>query len=339
MRWFFLTLGVVLLAVLVRMCVFTVDPGEFVYVTQFGAHVATYDGGARESDAGLYFRLPWPIQSVQRLDRRLQQFDLPAIELLTREVQGKGVDKTLLVEAFVCWRIRGKDDNDLDAVDRFVRRLGTAERARDVLYRRVSSALSGQRRMDEFISTEADAGGKRKVEASLEALRDELVAGLREEAQKEYGIELVDVRLRRFSPPEQARNDIFNRIRAERGVKVEQYRSEGQTRAKNIRSDAEEQARKLLAEARAQEKILKGEAEAEADVIRSKAHAQDPEFYAFLKKLDQMQSILGDNKSLLLLSTHRPMFEMLFQPPRPGAMPQPGKGEEKSDKGVAGGKS
>ena len=80
MRWFTFTLCGVLLAVLVRMSLFTVDPTEFVYVTQFGAPVATYDGGARDSDAGLYFRLPWPIQSVQRLDRRLQNFDLPPIE-------------------------------------------------------------------------------------------------------------------------------------------------------------------------------------------------------------------------------------------------------------------
>ncbi len=100
MRVLYAILGGVALLVLVRMSVFTVDPTEFVYLTQFGAPVAIYDGGARDSDAGLHFRWPWPIQSLQRLDRRLQYFDLPATELLTHDAEGKGVDQTLTVEAY-----------------------------------------------------------------------------------------------------------------------------------------------------------------------------------------------------------------------------------------------
>src|SRR4051794_34040985 len=87
-----------------RACVFTVDPTEFAYMTEFGRHVATYDG-AQPEDAGLHFRWPWPIQAVQRLDRRLQYFDLLETELLTHDVEGKTVDKTLIVNVYVCWRI------------------------------------------------------------------------------------------------------------------------------------------------------------------------------------------------------------------------------------------
>ena len=83
---------------------FTVDRTEFVYLTQFGRHVATYDG-ADDDQAGLHFRLPWPIQSVQRLDRRLQYFDLPGAELLTRDAKRNTIDKTLTIDAYVCWRI------------------------------------------------------------------------------------------------------------------------------------------------------------------------------------------------------------------------------------------
>ncbi len=73
----------------------------------------------------------------------------------------------------------------------------------------------------------------------------------------------------------------------------------------------------MLAEARADEVRIKGQADADAMRIRNEAHRQDPEFYAFLKKMEKLQAILGDNKTVLLLSTNRPLFESLFQPPRP----------------------
>src|SRR5688572_1281332 len=91
-------------AVVAWLSLFTVDRSEFVYVTQFGRHVATYDG-ADEQQAGLHLKWPWPIQSVQRLDRRLQYFDLPGAELLTRDAKGNTIDKTLTLDAYVCWRI------------------------------------------------------------------------------------------------------------------------------------------------------------------------------------------------------------------------------------------
>src|SRR5919199_6934995 len=89
---------------LVRTSLFTVDRTEFVYLTQFGRPVATFDG-ADPGEAGLHVKWPSPIQSVQRLDRRLQYFDLPGAELLTRDVKGKTIDKTLTIDAYVCWRI------------------------------------------------------------------------------------------------------------------------------------------------------------------------------------------------------------------------------------------
>ncbi len=326
MRIFWLTLGVVVLLVVARMSVFTVDPTEFVYVTQFGAPVATYDGGAQDSDAGLHFRWPWPVQSVQRLDRRLQHFDLPATELLTHDPDGKTIDKTLTVEAYVCWRIVGKDA-DAGAVDRFIRRMGTPDRARTILGQRLNSqlgALVGQMRMDDLITTETEKG-EHRVDRTMESLRQRLMAGLQTQARDEYGVELVDVRLRRFNHPQQVRESIFARIKSERDRKAAYYASEGSKKAADIKTEADEKVRDLLAKARAQEKILKGQADTDADLIRNRAHSQDPEFYVFLKKMEKMQSILGENKALLLLSTHRPIFDLLFSPPvpngTPGAMP------------------
>src|SRR5438067_4817 len=82
------------------------DAAEYAYVTQFGRPVTVSDG---ETDAGLHWKLPWPMQSAIRLDRRLQIFDLPTPELLTHDAAGRTIDRTLSVSAYVCWRIASVD--------------------------------------------------------------------------------------------------------------------------------------------------------------------------------------------------------------------------------------
>ena len=110
---------------IVPMCVFTVDRIEYVYLTQFGGAVATFMA-ARSEQAGLHFKWPWPIQSVQRLDRRLHYFDLPGAELLTRDPKRKTIDRTLTIDAYVCRRIA-----DSAGVDSFIRSVGTPAGASD----------------------------------------------------------------------------------------------------------------------------------------------------------------------------------------------------------------
>jgi modulator of FtsH protease HflC len=317
MRTFFVVIGLLALLIAARMSLYTVDAAEYAYVTQLGRHVATYDGSDTANGAGLHVGWPWPIQSVTRFDRRLQHFDLPGTELLTHDPEGKTIDKTLTVEAFVCWRIA-----DADGVNRFIVSMGTPERARTILGQRINSQLGaaiGKMRMEDLISTEpGKAPGTTLVDDTMNALQARLLAGLQKAVSKEYGIELVDIRLRRFNHPALVRGAIFDRIRSERQKKVAYYQSEGDKQARKIESMAEEKRRDLLAKSRFEEDKLKGEADTEAVRIRNQAHSQDPEFYAFLKTLEKLQSILGDNKTVLLLSTHREMFDLLFQPPRPG---------------------
>src|SRR5262249_47163344 len=136
MRTLFLVLVVLVLLLALTSSAFTVDRTEFVYVTRFGRPVATYDG---ETEAGLYFKWPWPVAAVQRLDHRLQGFDLPTAELLTHDARGQTIDKTVTVDAYVLWRIADKA-----GVDQFVRTVGTAERARDILRQPISSRLGAE---------------------------------------------------------------------------------------------------------------------------------------------------------------------------------------------------
>jgi len=319
MRYRLVLLGVLIVVALIALFgAFAVDRTEFVYVTQFGRLVAVYDGA---TDAGLHWRWPWPIQSVQRLDRRLQVFDLPEIELLTRDDKGETIDKTITVDAYVCWRIDGAD-----GVRHFIRALGTPERAQEVLGPQIISRIGAEisnMKMEDLIGVVAP----KEAHARMERLHDRLLGdisegpdhagNLRALAREVYGIDLVDVRLRRTSHPPEVRDAIFARIRSERARKVADYQGQGAVLATKIRSEAELEARNIITEAKAAEQEMKGKADAEADRIRNLAHSQDAEFYAFLKKLEEYQRILGDNKSVLLLSSHRDLFDLLFKPPRP----------------------
>lgn len=308
-------LVVLLIAIVaVRWSFFTVDASEYVYVTVFGRPVATYDGSDPQ-EAGLHVGWPWPIQAVQRIDRRTQLFDLPTTELLTHDPDGKTIDKTLSVEAYVLWKIA-----DRDGVDRFIKRLGSAERARSILGPRINSQLGaaiGQMRMDDLVSTDAGPAGTTRVDESMRKLRAGLLDSLSKQIRDEYGIELIDIRLRRFSHPAEVRASIFERIRSERGKKMTEYKAEGERLARNIESKAEAETRDLIARARFEEEAIKSKADTEALKLRNDAQSRDPEFYAFLKQMEKLQSILGDNRSTLLLSTHRSVFDLLFTPPRP----------------------
>jgi membrane protease subunit HflC len=316
MRWYFIPTLIILAAIGYSSC-FAVERTEYVYVTEFGRPVATLDG---ETEAGLHFKYPWPIQAIQRLDRRIQVFDLAGAELLTHDASGDTIDKTLTITAYVCWKIA-----DRAGVDRFIRTVGSAERAEAILSQRISGRLGaaiGRMKMEDLISVVSARAGEERMDQLSQRLLTSNDGGAENEglqasARADYGIELVEIRLRRFNYPPQVREAIFDRIRSERNRKVADYQSEGAQLAENIKSQSEADARVLLANARADEQRLKGEADAESDRIRNAAQSKDVGFYTFLKKLEEYQRILGDNKSMLLLSSHRGLFDLLFDPPQP----------------------
>jgi membrane protease subunit HflC len=306
-------------------CLYTVDRTEFVYLTQFGAHRRTFDG-ARDGDAGLHVKWPWPIESVQRLDRRLQYFDLPGAELTTCDRDLNTIDKTLTIDAYVCWRIADGDDVGKH-VDKFVRTVGTAEGARALLSQRLSSelgALVADMEMKELVSTQLVPGEERRptVDARREKLRDDLLRQVKQ-SREEYGIDVVEVRLRRMNHPNSVRDEIFTRIRSDREKMAAHYTSVGDKEAANIRSASVKRITSLETRAKATAVRRRGQADAEADRIRGQAQQQDPEFYAFLKKLEAYKSMFGDNKTTLLLSTKRDLFDLFNNPP---GMKAPAKG-------------
>jgi membrane protease subunit HflC len=307
-QWLWLLLVPVALFVALTSA-FTVDASEYVYLTQFGRKVEIYDGG-EPSQAGLHWKLPWPVQAVQRLDRRLQTFELPAGEYLTKDPEGGTIDRTLTVDATVSWRIA-----DSEGADRFVRTVGSVDGAQRLLAQRIASELGaaiGDCEMEDLISTQA-----RRVSNKREVIHRRLKDSL-EGLQSDNGIEVVEVHIRRTSHPAAVREAIFDRIRTERAKKAAEYSGEGERLAADIRSKADREVAQMKADAEAKALQLKGEAEAQADKIRNEAMLADPQFYAFLRKLEDYQKMLGDGKSTLLLSTHREIFDLLYAPPTPG---------------------
>lgn len=313
MRTLVIVLGVLAAIAVAGASLFTVDRAEYVYLTRLGRHTATYDGATQ---AGLYVKWPWPIEAVQHLDRRLEVLDLPATEQLTRDPGGRTIDRTLTVEGFVSWRIA-----DAASVDRFIRTVGTPDRARLLLGQRISSQLSaeiGRMEISDFVS---DQPGQvaRQVGQLRDRLLHEFHAGAG--AAGDYGIEVVDVRLRRYNYPAEVRPAILERIRSEREKKKAEYESEATIKVGKINADSDREVRQIAAEAEARRKQIKGEADAEADRIRNQAFSKDSDFYVFLKKLEGYESILGNNRTVLLLSSHRELFDLLFSPPKPGGRP------------------
>jgi membrane protease subunit HflC len=341
-----LILVVLLLLLWGRTAFYAVDQAEYAFVTRFGERMVVHDGA---DAAGLHIKAPWPIDTVQRIDRRVQSFDLPAVESLTRDPANRTVDKTLAVDAYATWKVPTSE-----AADLFFRTVRTPEQARKILGPLVNSRLAAvisTLPIDDLIGVADVESGlaavtglpavlpsdvlfrsvdMKVIDDRAERVRRRLlgeeglsggiassVENVRARALGEYGIEIVDIRIRRFSYPEAVRGSIAERIRSERAKKVADYESEGRKKAADITTDADRAARTVEADARAKRTVIEGEANADAARIRASAYAKDREFYLFLESVRAFQSAIADTRDVLLLSTKHPLLAPLAGPPKP----------------------
>ena len=326
-RWLLFLAPVIILILLIS-CVLFVDQTEYVYVTEFGRHVATYDG---QTDAGLHFKAPWPIQSTLRLDRRLQVFDVPTQELLIRDHDDKaGTDKPLPLtfDVYVCWRIAEARGGD-DAVDRFIRSFGTLERAQSFLRSQIISRLKVEL-SDVLLAQLANTDdSKIRTEEMLQQVRtrpylrgtgvaEEEPLSLMQRAEH-VGIGIVDIRLRRFNHPVQVRDEIFAKIQADRKREAENYRLQGEELAAQIKAEGELEARRIRAEAEAEKTRLEGKARAESTRILNDAAKEAPEFYRIVKMLEGYKQMFGDDKTQLILSLDHPLLALFKDLPKMSA--------------------
>lgn len=255
---------------------FVVDETQMGVVTQFGRPVRNV------MDPGLYVKLP--IQSVTRFDARLQIYNPRPSELLTRD------KKNLVVDNYVAWRVKDPE-RFLTAVRDT---LGAERCLHDVIWARIRGAL-GNSDLSSIVSTEPG-------QVQLASIMGEVTAQARAEADRRYGIEVVDVGVRRVNLPEQNKQSVFERMRAERERIARQYRAEGEEEALKIRAQADREKSRILSEAYRDAERIRGSGDAEAIRVYAAAHGRDPAFYKMTRTLEAYRKFLNDRTTVILSS-------------------------------------
>lgn len=254
----------------VNLVTFTVNEVEQVIVTQFGEPVRVIDG------PGLYFKLPDPMQKTTRFERWLLDYDSTPEPIYTKD------KKILVLDNYARWRI-------IDPL-LFMRALRTKEeglaRLDDIIYSEVRKEL-GQHTLSEIVSE------------NREALMH-LVTQRSDEAARSYGIEVVDVRIKRADLPPENETAVFDRMRAERAREAKAYRSEGEEQALTIRAETDLSASQILAEAEEEAQRIRGAGDAEALRIYAAAYEGASKFYEFTRTLEAYEKALNENTHIVL---------------------------------------
>ena len=279
---------------------FTIDQAEQAIIVQFGAPV-----GDPIFDPGLHFKSPF-VQEVRRFDKRLLSWDGDPNQIPTRGEQFISVDTTAR------WRIA----DPLVFLQRVQNERGATLRLNDILDSVVRDKISSSdlveivRSKDWKISAEDLARAQVAAEEEEEILmqevvsgRGELVASILETAGgivPDFGIELIDIRIKRIDYVREVQERVFERMIAERQRIAEQFRSEGQGRAAEIDGETQMLLAQITSEAQREAEVIRGNADAEATRIYNEAFGADPEFYAFFRTLESYSESLGQGSTLIL---------------------------------------
>ncbi len=281
-------LGVLVVAWALYSTFFTVAETEFVLVTQFGRPVGTV------TEAGLHVK--WPYQSATYFDRRLRVYNPRPSEFLTRD------KKNLVIESYVLWQI--------DDPEAFVQTVGdevAAEmRLHDITWAGLAAAL-GNHDLDAIVSPDPE-----KLQA--QQMLDELTEQTGARALEQYGIRVADVRIKRLNLPEQNKQSVYARMRAERERIARQYRAEGEEQALRIRADADRQREETLSLAYKQAEQTKGEGDAEAARVYGRAYSRNPQFYKLVRTLEAYKKAL-DDQTTVILSSDSELLRLLTRGP------------------------
>jgi modulator of FtsH protease HflC len=238
-------------------------------VVQLGEPVRTVQ------EPGLYWKIPL-IQNVLYFDQRLLDYNASPREILTKDKQ------QLVVDNYSRWRIR----DPLQFYRTVRNEEGAQSRLDDIIYSNLRETL-GRHTLREIINEKR-------------ALLMEQVTKRSDEKAREYGIEVVDVVIKRADLPEKNELNVFNRMRTERERQAKKFRAEGDEEARKIRSESDKQVQILLAESRKRAEIIRGEGDALAVKIFADAYGRDPEFYQLVRTLEAYRKSLGEDTTVIL---------------------------------------
>ncbi len=307
MRGLFLA-GVILfiLFILVGSAAFVVDETEQVVITQFGKPV-----GDPIKEAGLHFRIPF-VQEANFFPKNLLEWDGEPGQMPT-------LDKTYIwVDTFARWRI----SNPLTFFETVNNEIAAQKKLDDIIdpatwnfitsHHLIEAVRNSDRKMD-IKEVGVDETYKELIVKPIGMGREKIARGIMEQANPklaQFGIELVDVRIKRINYVEEVRKAVYNRMIAERKQIAEKFRSEGRGESSKIAGDKEKELKKITSEAYKKAQEIKGKADAEATRIYAEAYNKDPEFYTFVKTLEIYGASL-DKEAWLMLSTKSDFFKYL----------------------------
>ena len=239
-------------------------------------------------EPGLHLKIPFA-DVIRKVDRRLLTLDARPESFYTVE------KKRLEVDSFVKWRV-------VEVEKYYLATNGDEERAKVLLANRVNNDLR-------------DEIGLRTLHEVVAGERDQMMAALTERLHEaaitDFGIEVIDVRVKRIDFPQEVSNDVYNRMRADREKEARQYRSEGLELAEKIRADADREKVVIEADAYRQGELIRGDGDAKAAEIYADAYNQDPEFYAFSRRLKAYETSFSDKGDVLLVDPDSDYFRYL----------------------------
>jgi membrane protease subunit HflC len=237
---------------------------------------------------GLHMKAPM-VHVVRKFDRRLITLDAPTERFLTVE------KKPLDVDFYAKWRIK-------DTARFYTATSGDENRAQSLLAQRIKTGLRnqfGERTVHDVVSGER------------ESLMTELTTQLNTITQDEFGIEVVDVRVKRIDLPDQVSQSVFDRMKSEREREAREHRSTGKELAEKIRASADRERIILEATAYREAETIRGEGDAKAAGIYSEAYKKDPEFYAFVRSLNAYRASFSNRSDIMLLDPKGDFFKYL----------------------------
>jgi len=305
------TVGIVAAAtVLLLVSVFKLDEAEQAVILQFGKPV-----GDLIDSPGLHLKIPF-IQEVRRFDKRILVWDGSPNQIPTRGREFISIDTTAR------WRIV----NPLQFLQSVRDEIGAQSRLDDIIDSVVRDMISSTElveivrsgdwdvsiaeleTIDTATTSEQEDELTRQVSMGREQLINNILAKASEKMPERYGIELVDVQIKRLNYIPSVRQQVFNRMITERQRIAEQFRSQGQGEASRIRGQTSQQLAVIRSEANRKAEIIRGEADAEATRIYNEAYTADPEFYKFSQTLESYARSLS-KQTVLVIGTNSEYFQ------------------------------
>lgn len=248
--------------------------------------------------AGLYMKMPF-LQKVILLEDRVLEYDSDPTDIVTKD------KKHLLVDNYARWRII----NPLRFIQTVRTENGAQSRLDDIIYSVLREELAQSDLIEIVRTDDSSASLQEHIETGREVIMKAVTAKGNEAAGR-YGIQLIDVRIKRADLPKENLNAIFNRMKAERSRISKQYRSEGEEEAAKIRAETDRDVKIIMAEAYKTAETTKGRGDGKAAAIYANAYGSHEEFYMFLQSLEVIDQSTKPTDQLIM-STSSGIYKYL----------------------------